>query len=86
MTLFPLRLPAETIDQIIDGLALHASALRACSLTCRQWRLRSQYQLLTCIYIPDMAHMDSLSTFVSKFPLRADGMRRVRISISALLS
>lgn len=49
------RLPPELVDKIIDHLQNSHSALRACSLTCRNWFARARYHLFWTVHVgPDL--------------------------------
>ncbi|WP_208346140.1 hypothetical protein, partial [Aetokthonos hydrillicola] len=76
----PHTIPPEIVEQVIDCLALHLSALYACSLTCRIWRPRAQYHLLSSIYIADTDQILAIASFTHKHPVRAAAIHRVRMN------
>lgn len=74
-------LPAEITELIIDCSAPKTSALRSCSLTCRQWRPRAQYHLLSSICISD-DHFPDFADFITRCPERAACVACVEIIFS----
>ncbi|KAH9940204.1 uncharacterized protein BXZ73DRAFT_99200 [Epithele typhae] len=71
----PAVLPLEIQEKVIDGVHDHPISLRSCSLVCRDWRIRAQYNLFSSI---------TLSQAPSKARCPGERLREVLLGNPAL--
>ncbi|KDQ55260.1 hypothetical protein JAAARDRAFT_196108 [Jaapia argillacea MUCL 33604] len=75
----PPSLPQELIDIIIDNLDDDLEALRACSLTCRDWLPFSRKHLFDTLALENLDFCQ-LPVFILSNPLLAQNVRNLRLT------
>ncbi|OSX56827.1 hypothetical protein POSPLADRAFT_1158987 [Postia placenta MAD-698-R-SB12] len=72
-------LPIELCERIIDFLWRNTATLKACSLVCKNWHLRSRYHLVVYTDLDGQKQVARFAKWVRSNPVSACIVRRVRL-------